>query len=128
MELFKYCRNDHMEAMFRFGTVRVGTLSDFRTHDKYGEHTADAQEGSKLMGGTIENLNGENSKLYPGLRGLIELGEGALVGTLKENKGHSPGRDGQVDAVPQRHPGVRTAGRHPVRQVPYLEPSRRRAR
>ena len=82
MELFKYCRNDHMEAMFRFGTVRVGTLSDFRTQDKYGEHTADAKEGSKLMGGTIQNLNSENSKLYPGLRGLIELGEGGVVGTL----------------------------------------------
>lgn len=82
MELFKYCRREHMLALKDTGAVRVGSLSDFRKTDRYGELVSDDYEGSKKLAGTISNLNSENVHQYPGLKGLISIEGGGSVGLL----------------------------------------------
>ena len=82
MELFKFCRHEHMLSMKNAGSVRIGSLSDYRKTDKYGELVSDNFEGSKRLAGTISNINSENAHQYPGLEGLIGIEGGSTIGQL----------------------------------------------
>ena len=77
MELFKYCRSEHQVQMLNFGSVRVGTLEDYRRTDKYGELVSDEFEGSKRLDGTIPNVKSVNMKDYPGLKGIAHIAPGS---------------------------------------------------
>jgi hypothetical protein len=77
VELYKYCRETHLRSLEENGALRLGTLSDYRKTDRYGELTADEREGTKKLGGSIVELNAHNAHMYPGLAGLIKVkGEG----------------------------------------------------
>lgn len=53
MELFKYCKLEHMHGMLRHGSTRVGTLFDWRRSDCYGELVSDMNEGYTPCTGNI---------------------------------------------------------------------------
>ena len=53
MELFKYCRKPHMEAMLASGAARIGTLFDWRRSSAYGELIADESEGHTTLTGNL---------------------------------------------------------------------------
>ena len=72
--------------MRQSGAARIGTLSDYRTQEQYGEHVADPHEGTKLLAGTIEDLNFESAKKYPGLQGLIDVSGGGKIRNLQVDK------------------------------------------
>lgn len=82
MELFKYCRAAHMQSAREFGSVRIGTLSDYGKTDKYGEYVSDAKEGTKKLSGSVPELSFENISQYPGLQGFISLVPGAKIKNL----------------------------------------------
>lgn len=86
MELFKFCRHEHLLSMKNSGSVRIGTLSDYRKTDKHGELISDEFEGSKRMSGSISNINSENAHKYPGLEGLVKVESGGgMTGQLTFN-------------------------------------------
>jgi hypothetical protein len=79
--LYKFLRTDHAEAMLRFGTVRVGTLFDFRAMEVGDEERGDGGEGKLLLhsdkGRRVYNSTAE---LPPLLRGMsIECGRGGIA-------------------------------------------------
>lgn len=53
MELYKYCRKEHMDSMLAHGGVRIGTLFDWRKAHKYGELVGDEHEGYTPLGGNV---------------------------------------------------------------------------
>ena len=71
-----------MDSMLATGAARIGTLVDYRNAGEHGELVGDTLEGSKLLAGTILNLNAEKAKQFPGLEGLIEI-NGGFIGTLE---------------------------------------------
>lgn len=82
MELYKYCKRDHLPLRGSSCSVRVGTLHDYRNTEKYGELISDIHEGSKIISGTVANLSKKNIHQYPNLGGIIELGESGSIGSL----------------------------------------------
>lgn len=83
MELYKYCKREHVPLKGTSGLLRIGTLYDYKKTDKYGEFVSDMHEGSKLISGTAMDLNANNFHLYPGLRGLINLDGGGSIGRVE---------------------------------------------
>jgi hypothetical protein len=46
MELYKYCKTEHMNALMDSNTLRLGTVFDWRVSGKYGEMVMDSNEGT----------------------------------------------------------------------------------
>ena len=82
MKLYKYCSKVHGSAFLSNGSLRIGTLYDFRDTEKYGVQVADRHEGTKKLAGTTNNLDTESQKAYPMLAGLINIEGKGTVGTL----------------------------------------------
>ncbi len=78
MELFKYCKLQHMQSMQERGAVRIGGLYNYRKTEEYGEMVADVDEGKKTMSGTVKMLTPETLKNYPGLDGLVDFRYGKI--------------------------------------------------
>ena len=90
MELFKYCKLQHMQSMQERGTVRVGSLYDYRDNELHGEMVADVDEGKKTMSGTVKMLTPGTLKNYPGLDGLVGFKYGKIENlTILGRKIHS---------------------------------------
>jgi hypothetical protein len=54
MELYKYCKKEHMEAMLERGAARIGTVYGWRQiHQEYGELVVDESEGFTEVGGNV---------------------------------------------------------------------------
>src|SRR5260221_12552061 len=53
MQLYKYCKKIHMDAMLKNGSARIGSLFDWRQQGKYGEMTQDESEGITKSSGNI---------------------------------------------------------------------------
>ena len=53
MELFKYCKSEHMASMMDRGSARLGTLFDWRKSEKYGELVSDTSEGHTTLTGNL---------------------------------------------------------------------------
>jgi hypothetical protein len=81
MELFKYCRREHMLALRDTGAVLVGSLSDFRKTEKHGELVSDNCEGSKSLTGTVSDITPESFHRYPALTGILEI-RGGYIGQV----------------------------------------------
>lgn len=69
--LFKYCKRQHMESMMQLGSVRLGSLSDYRRQEGRGGMVSDVHEGAKRIDGYIERLAPENRHRYPAVQGLF---------------------------------------------------------
>jgi hypothetical protein len=78
MEIFKYCKLPHMQAMQERGSVRIGSLYDYRDTEAHGHMVSDAGEGKKQMSGVIRCLTPENLPKYPGLNGLVSFSYGKI--------------------------------------------------
>jgi hypothetical protein len=52
MPLFKYCKRQHFEWLQRSGSLRIGTLSEYRNTEQYGTQIGDADEGGFPISGT----------------------------------------------------------------------------
>ena len=74
MELYKYCKNLHHDALLTRGALRVGTLYDYRRTDVFGERVADKQEGKKVLGGVLTHLTAESELVIPGIKALRQAG------------------------------------------------------
>lgn len=46
MALYKYMKSEHAEMFFRNGTLRIGTLLDFKKNEAFNEAVGDKHEGS----------------------------------------------------------------------------------
>jgi hypothetical protein len=58
MELFKYTRREFELATLERGSIRLGTLFDYRKAEDHGAQVGDAREGKVTLGGTIERGQG----------------------------------------------------------------------
>lgn len=45
LQVFKFCKSKDMKSLVERGSVRIGTLFDWRKQEKYGEMAADQSEG-----------------------------------------------------------------------------------
>jgi hypothetical protein len=43
--IFKFMRRNHMESFFETGVIRLGTVSDFRREEEFGDCIGDQNEG-----------------------------------------------------------------------------------
>lgn len=82
MELYKYSTSEHVNKLLRHGSVRIGTLYDFRDAEKYGNQIGDAAEGRIPMAGTLTNVTSQTIERHPILGRLVHLGEGSKIGFL----------------------------------------------
>jgi hypothetical protein len=86
MELYKYCTSKNFDLVKSRGGVRIGSLSDYRRTDKYGELVGDALEGTKNISATVQDMRYADQRRFPGLRGIFELGpRGRTVGSWFNN-------------------------------------------
>lgn len=53
MELYKYCKTEHLEKLLSSGGLRLGTLFDWRKNEKHGELVYDECEGYIQLKGDI---------------------------------------------------------------------------
>lgn len=75
-EQFKYGKRQHVDALFDEGTIRIGTLHDYRLDEK-GDMVADAKEGIKTVSGTVSYANKEDIWDNEALRSIVHVeGEG----------------------------------------------------
>jgi len=74
VELYKYCKVAHHDSLLSRGSLRVGTLHDYRCKEAYGELVADEHEGKKLLEGFISHLDAESAVQYPGIEALHHAG------------------------------------------------------
>lgn len=81
MNLYKYCSRQWLEAFFRDGSLRIGTLYDWRNTEKYGECVGDEREGLfEIVGNLIFfdpthkdefDIKSKVSELYVGVDGPV---------------------------------------------------------
>jgi len=53
MELYKYCKREHMDLLLNKGSLRLGTLFDWRKRNQYGEMVFDESDGYTKITGNI---------------------------------------------------------------------------
>ncbi len=82
MQLFKYCRQEHMEKFFTDGSLRIGTLYDYRSEEDHGIEIGDHKEGALVFSGTGENLTKQQLAEMPLLRGIIDAPDGGTIGRV----------------------------------------------
>jgi hypothetical protein len=70
VELYKHCKSAHHDSLLSSGSLRVGTLKDYRRTEIYGELVGDENEGKKTIGGIISELTSESAHQYPGIEAL----------------------------------------------------------
>ena len=46
---FKYLRQQHLKSFFKHGDIRISTLHDFQSNEKYSHHILDEEEGVKSI-------------------------------------------------------------------------------
>ena len=76
MQLFKYLKQIHLEKFMAHGTIRIGTLLDYR-QDVYGNMITDEDEGIKIAGGNVENMSKKEVAKHPVLSHLFP--DGAIL-------------------------------------------------
>lgn len=74
--IFKYMKAHHAESFLREGTLRIGTLYEFRDMEKHGAVIGDKNEGQKSLYTHLEGrYTNENAPAIS--KKFIELGDGA---------------------------------------------------
>lgn len=82
MELFKYLKKGHFDALMCSGLIRVGTLRGYQSIE-HGSMVSDSMEGAKRFTGKYTNLTADKAKESQALSSVIHIGEGGGVGTLE---------------------------------------------
>ena len=82
MEIFKYTRQKYKQAALERGSIRLGTLFDYRKTESHGIQIGDEREGRITLEGTLENLTHEHTEGHSALERLVKLGPGATIGKL----------------------------------------------
>jgi len=49
ISLFKYLRSEHVDSMLGRGTIRLGTLHEYRDIESHGAEIGDLDEGRKWV-------------------------------------------------------------------------------
>lgn len=86
MALYKYMKSEHAEMFFRNGTLRIGTLFDFKKNENFNEAVGDKHEGSHYpyMDVVEPIYSGNMNSLQKSfLKGAISLAPGASISNLK---------------------------------------------
>jgi len=47
--LYKFLRPEHADRMLQEGSIRIGTLHEYRNQERYGQRTLDAEEGQRTI-------------------------------------------------------------------------------
>jgi len=68
---------EYAEKFYRDGTLRVGSLYDFRKIEKYGEETGDLGEGTKELYTNMKHLHEGNIPNF--LKDAIRVGKGSSI-------------------------------------------------
>ncbi|MCU7927012.1 MAG: hypothetical protein KZQ97_11295 [Candidatus Thiodiazotropha sp. (ex Dulcina madagascariensis)] len=76
MELYKFLKKEHFDLLLANGTVRVGTLMNYRSHEQ-GTMVTDRMEGAKNFSGGFENLTSNDLKQSYTLSTLVEVSDGS---------------------------------------------------
>jgi hypothetical protein len=84
MTYFKYLKSDFADSFLQKGSLRVGTLFDYRNTEKYNFAVSDRAEGTSNIVANNETINGSGYKgTIPGIKvgagAKIEIGEGASI-------------------------------------------------
>lgn len=76
--LFKYMKGRHAENFLRHGTLRIGTLYEYRDTEKHGAVIGDAHEGTKSLYTEVKGRH--TKKTAPPIVGkFLELGENSTI-------------------------------------------------
>jgi len=75
MELFKYLKSEHFDALSNKGSIRIGTLKNYQSQE-HGAMVSDSMEGSKRFTGNYETITADQLKGSRALSSLISIGEG----------------------------------------------------
>ncbi|MFW7206616.1 hypothetical protein ACMGGQ_12555 [Enterobacter sp. BNK-13] len=84
--LYKYIKSEHAEMFFQNGTLRIGTLLDFKKNETFNEAIGDKKEGSHFpfMGIDqtlyIDEMTESQSSF---LSGFMDLGAGSSITGMK---------------------------------------------
>ncbi|MEG5938846.1 hypothetical protein UXO69_05125 [Enterobacter hormaechei] len=82
MKLYKYMKSEYAETFLKNGTLRIGTLMDFKKNENFNEAIGDKNEGSHFpqidfQGKTYTaNLNNSQKSF---LKGALELPSGSFM-------------------------------------------------
>lgn len=79
--MIKYTKNEHFENLLSIGSIRIGTLKDYKEGD-HGDMVSDSMEGSKKFSGQYSELTSESIKKSSALSSLISLGDGGSIRNL----------------------------------------------
>lgn len=82
MKLIKYVKNEHFEGLQDSGSIRIGTLKNFRSSE-HGEMVSDSMEGSKRLTGSYQNVTAGTVHKSKSLSSLIKMSNRSSIGTLE---------------------------------------------
>jgi len=85
VNLYKFCRREHLDAFFSDGQIHLGTPRSYRAEEGGGSMVADPFEGVKRIRGEIPDLTAETIKKYPALSGIMAVRGGGRVHIRLEN-------------------------------------------
>lgn len=74
--LYKYMKLEHAMGLVRKGILRIGTLYDFKNHEKYGPSVGDKDEGKRITYSEDETDLSRPETVSPFLRKHIRAEEG----------------------------------------------------
>jgi hypothetical protein len=78
--LFKYMKSKYAESFFTAGTLRIGTLHEYRNVEKYGPIVGDRGEGKKTIRTTLKPDDVWTEESMPDhMRSVIKLVGGARL-------------------------------------------------
>lgn len=77
MKYIKYTKKVHSDGLLRCGSIRIGTLKDYK-EGGHGEMVADAMEGAKRFSGTYNNISAEKIKSSLPLSSIVNLESGNI--------------------------------------------------
>jgi hypothetical protein len=84
MELIKYLKKEHFDGLLNTGSIRIGTLKDYK-EGEHGEMVADSMEGAKRFSGSYEHLTSESIKDSVALSSIIGIADGGSITNLVMN-------------------------------------------
>jgi hypothetical protein len=91
LALYKYMRKQHLEAFLQRGSLKIGTLHEYRRVEDYGKVIGDDEEGIRFTtfnipgGGTVDLMGNAPEALY--LRSSLPIPSGVPLPTLTFDAG-----------------------------------------
>jgi hypothetical protein len=91
--LYKYMKKKHAKLLLEQGSLRVGTLYEFRNEEKHGQEIGDNKEGTKSAYMQVENETWSTSNQPEFSKSFFNLGSGGslnISGITLEKPQNSP--------------------------------------